>query len=88
MLCDLHVRLRAHRPPCGSGTPHCFSTSTGPFGFVSALALTFLGAFSAVPCPALVVLNAPAVFVGAFFACGSPRPSVSAALRFLAVAAF
>lgn len=29
----LHVRLRAQDAPFGSGTPHCFSTSTGPFGF-------------------------------------------------------
>jgi len=29
----LHVKLRAQYPPFGSDTPHCLSTSTGPFGF-------------------------------------------------------
>jgi hypothetical protein len=29
----LHVKLLAQYPPLGSITPHCFSTSTGPFAF-------------------------------------------------------
>ena len=33
MLCDLHVKLRAQKPPFGRGTPHWRSTSTGPLGF-------------------------------------------------------
>lgn len=31
----LHVKLRAHMAPFGNTTPHCFSTSTGCFGFGS-----------------------------------------------------
>src|ERR1700677_2583449 len=42
MLWLLQVRLLAHCPPFGSCTPHCFSTSTGPFGFA---ALGFCSSF-------------------------------------------
>src|SRR4051812_42944981 len=35
MLWLLHVRDRAQGWPLGSSTPHCLSTSTGPFGFAA-----------------------------------------------------
>lgn len=54
MECDLHVRLRAQKPPFGSGTPHCRSTSTGPFGLAplalgSSFFFFFAPGFSASP---------------------------------------
>ena len=52
----LQVRLLAQKPPFGRSTPHCFSTSTGPFGLgsfgfggSSFFAFFFLGSLSASP---------------------------------------
>ena len=90
----MQVKLLAQYPPFGSKTPHCFSTSTGPFGLgnfgldgSSFFAFFFFGSFSPSPSAFLFLLffGAPSgVSLAALFLADLMRVSVGSSREMVA----
>lgn len=90
----LHVNDRAHCPPFGRVTPHCRSTSTGPFGLAGFLASSFFffffGSLSASPSvfrffDFFAVPSSPILFFELFWPFISPTSSTPLASSSLAL---
>lgn len=81
MAWDLQVRERAHIWPLGSRTPHCFSTSTGAFGF--AVEVDGLSALEVVPVVEALVPGAGVSRMEAVSGAGVPEVVASFFFCFL-----